>query len=62
MVNLEADPDLSRFLAPRVERDKLVIVAGDKASARNNCVAAAKAHGTGCGKTAFLQGDVAEIR
>lgn len=62
LVSLSDDPDLSKFLASNVAKDKLVIVAGDKANARANYAAAAKVYGVGYRKTAVLNGDLAAVQ
>lgn len=62
VVSLKEDPELSRFLASSIDKDKLVIVAGDKANARTNYAAAARVYGSGYRKTAVFNGDVTEIQ
>ncbi|MDP1647306.1 MAG: hypothetical protein Q8M01_03770 [Rubrivivax sp.] len=62
VVSLKEDPDLSRFLASSIEKNKAVIVVGEKANAKANYAAAAKAYNTGYKKTAIFNGDIAEIQ
>jgi rhodanese-related sulfurtransferase len=62
VVNLKDDPDLSKFLATNAQKDKLIVVAGAKASALANYAAAAKVYGAGYMKTAVFNGDIAEIQ
>jgi rhodanese-related sulfurtransferase len=61
-VNLKEDPDLNKFLAANVEKDKLVLLVGEKANAGSNYAAAAKVYGAGYKKTAVFNGDVTEIQ
>jgi len=62
LVSLSEDPDLSKFLASNVAKDKLVIVAGDRSQAAANYAAAAKVYGVGYRKTAVLNGDIAAMQ
>ena len=62
VINLNEDPDLVKFMAASVAKDKPVIVAGDKANAAINYAAATKVRGAGYGKTAVYNGDFAEMQ
>ncbi|MBE0550236.1 MAG: rhodanese-like domain-containing protein [Rubrivivax sp.] len=62
VINLAEDPDLVKFTAAKVAKDKPVIVAGDKANAAINYAAAAKVRGAGYGKTAVFNGDFADMQ
>jgi rhodanese-related sulfurtransferase len=61
-INVKEDPEVSKFLAANVAKDKPVVVIGDKASAKTNYAAAAKVYGAGYKKTAVFNGDVAELQ
>lgn len=60
LVDLKADPDLGKFLASGAAKDRLVIVAGDAASAQANYAAAAKVYAAGYRKTAVFNGELAQ--
>lgn len=62
VVNLGEDPDLVKFMAADVAKDKPVIVAGDAANAATNYAAAAKVRSAGYGKTAVFNGDFADMQ
>lgn len=62
LVNLKDDPALDKFLATNAEKDKPVLLVGDKANAPTNYAAAAKIHGSGFKRTLVFNGDIAAIQ
>jgi hypothetical protein len=62
VVNLADDADLSKFMATKTEKDKIVIVAGATENAKSNYLAADKVYKSGYKKTAVFNGDVNSIK
>lgn len=62
LVNLKDDPTLDKFLAANAEKDKPVLLVGDKANAPINYAAAAKVYGTGFKRTLVFNGDITAIQ
>lgn len=62
LVNLKDDPALDKFLAANAEKDKPILLVGDKVSAPTNYAAAAKIHGAGFKRTLVFNGDIAAIQ
>lgn len=62
VINLADDADLSRFSAAKIEKDKLVIVAGTAENAKSNYMTADKVYKSGYKKTAVFNGDMNTIK
>lgn len=62
LVNLRDEAALGRFLGAANDKQRLVVLAGDRAKASENYAAAAKVYAAGFRKTAVFNGEIAEIQ
>jgi rhodanese-related sulfurtransferase len=62
LIDLGKDADLAGFSSANVSKDRLVIVAGDRAKAPDNYAAAAKVYAAGYRKTAVFNGNIEEVQ
>jgi rhodanese-related sulfurtransferase len=62
VVDLGADPDLSRFLGSKTEKDKVVILAGAAEHAKANYGLADRAYKAGYRKTAVFNGNIQDVQ
>lgn len=58
VVNLAADPDLSKFFAANIAKDKIVVVTGSADQAKTNYALTDKVYKAGYKNTAVLNGDI----